>query len=217
MAFPEARLLVFAKAPVAGRVKTRLIPVLGADGACALHARLVRHTLATAVQADVCPVELWCAPSAGHPFFEACQREFGVTLHVQSGKCLGERMSQALEHVLQRCPYAVLIGTDCPALTMDDLRQALTALEKGVDAVLGPAEDGGYVLIGLRRHQRPVFDQIPWGTSAVLDETRERLSMLRWNWEELPVRWDVDRPEDVARFLAHEEKQGRAEMLPPAG
>ncbi|MEO6697527.1 MAG: TIGR04282 family arsenosugar biosynthesis glycosyltransferase, partial [Gammaproteobacteria bacterium] len=147
----DARIMVFAKAPVAGTVKTRLIPALGAHGAAALHTTLTRHSIATAVNAPLCPVELWCSPDAHHPFFAQCQKDFGVTLQQQQGNNLGERMAQAFDTVLQQHPYAVVIGTDCPTLTTQDLRAALNALHEGFDAVIGPAEDGGYVLIGLRR------------------------------------------------------------------
>src|SRR5947207_424647 len=108
----RARIAVFARAPVAGAVKTRLAATLGADGAAALHARLVRHALATAVAADAGPVELWCAPDATHPFFAACAAEHGVTLHAQSGGDLGQRMHEAFEHAAESGDALVIIGAD---------------------------------------------------------------------------------------------------------
>ncbi len=95
---------------------------------------------------------------------------------------------------------ALLMGTDCPSLTADDLQESAEVLRRGVDAVIGPAEDGGYVLIGLRRHTPELFTGIPWGTGAVLPRTRERLSGLGWKWHELSEQWDVDRPEDIERL-----------------
>lgn len=198
----DARILVFAKAPDIGQVKTRLIPALGAHGAAELHEKLVRHTLTTATQTALCPVALWCAPSSEHPFFENCRAEFGITLHTQQGSDLGERMHHALTITLQQCAYAVLIGTDCPALTAHELHQALALLQQGVDAVLGPAQDGGYVLIGVCRTHPEIFNEVKWGASTVLNETRARLHSLEWRWHELSEQWDVDRPEDLQRLEA---------------
>lgn len=198
----RCRVLVFAKAPIAGRVKTRLLPALGAEAVAALHRQLVRQTLAAAVEAGIGAVELWCAPSPDHPFFEACRAQFGVGLRDQRAGNLGQRMARALRSALRDSPYAIVIGSDCPALTPDDLRQAAAALQQGFDAVLGPAEDGGYVLLGLAGYAARLFENIAWGRASALAETRRRLGELRWRWHELPVRWDVDRPEDYARLLA---------------
>lgn len=109
-------------------------------------------------------------------------------------------MYRAFKRVLRRHPYAVLIGSDCPALSPADLRAAARALKAGADAVLSPAEDGGYALIGLRRVSRRLFDGIAWGRPTVLAQTRAKLRRLRWCWKELRTVWDVDRPEDVARL-----------------
>lgn len=194
----DCTLIVFAKAPDAGKAKTRLIPALGADGAAALQARLVRHTLDTAVAARVMRVELWCTPTPEHPFFAHCARDFGVALFRQDGTDLGARMAHAMAHAVARGP-AVLIGTDCPALTARHLRLARNAL-RDYDAVVAPAEDGGYVLIGLTQFDTEVFAGIAWGTDSVMSETRVRLAALGRRWGELPVLWDVDRPEDLVRL-----------------
>ena len=198
--FPEARLLVFAKAPVPGRTKTRLMSTLGARGAARLYAAMVRHTLSWAVRSRLCPVELWCAPACSHPFFMSCRRDFALRLQRQSGGDLGRRMHRALASALSRAPYAVLIGSDCPALTSDDVRKALAALQQGTDAVVGPAEDGGYLLIGLRRPQARLFAGIAWGGARVMGLTRRRLEQLGLSWRELAPRWDVDRPADLRRW-----------------
>lgn len=195
----DATILVFAKAPLAGSVKTRLVPALGARGAAALHARMVRHTLRTACAARVGPVELWCSPSVEHPFFGRCAADFGVTLAAQQGPDLGARMEHALARALMR-GYAIAIGSDCPALTVADLHDAAAALRDGARAAIAPAEDGGYVLIGLRRHEPRLFAGIDWGNAAVMAQTRARLAEMGWTWRELAPRWDVDRPEDLARL-----------------
>lgn len=197
---PETALIVFARAPEAGRVKTRLVPLLGERGAARLHARLVKRTLRTAKQADFSMTELCCSPRLNVPFFEQCKRQFQVSLRLQVGADLGERMYRAFKRALRSHAYVVLIGSDCPALSPADMRAAVGALREGADAVLAPAEDGGYPLIGLRRVSRRLFDGIPWGGPEVMARTRRRLKDLGWRWKELRTLWDVDRPEDVARL-----------------
>lgn len=193
---PDAALIVFARAPVPGRVKTRLAPLLGETGAARLHARLVEKTLRTARAAGFGDVYLYCSPGTRGRFFRSMQERFGVRLRSQGPGDLGDRMYRALS----RHPGAVLIGSDCPALRPSDLRAALRALRAGADAVLSPAEDGGYPLIGLRRASRRLFDGVSWGSARVLEQTRRRLARLGWRWTELRTLWDVDRPEDVARL-----------------
>ena len=196
----NCRIIVFAKAPIPGEVKTRLFSSMDAQTVTALHEKLALHSLNTAVESKVGPVELWCAPSKEHPFFLRCTEKFQVELHQQTEGDLGRRMAHAFDETLKRAPMALLMGTDCPSLTPEDLKEAKKALKQGAPAVISPAEDGGYVLIGLCQYESTLFEGISWGTSSVLEETRERLRRLRWNWYELPQRWDVDRPEDVERL-----------------
>jgi rSAM/selenodomain-associated transferase 1 len=193
---PDAALIVFARAPVPGRVKTRLVPLLGEQGATRLYVQLVERTLRTALAARIGRVELYCAPGINSPYFRKIHERFGISLRPQGRGNLGERMYRAL----RRHPGALLIGSDCPALRPSDLRAALRALRAGADAVLSPAEDGGYPLIGLRRVSRRLFDGVSWGSARVLEQTRRRLVRLGWRWTELRTLWDVDRPEDVARL-----------------
>jgi rSAM/selenodomain-associated transferase 1 len=193
---PEPALIVFARAPEPGRVKTRLAPLLGEKGAARLHALMVEKTLSTALAAGFKRVDLYCAPGTEGKFFRKMQRRFGVRLLTQGRGNLGDRMFRALS----RHSCAILIGSDCPGLRPSDLRAAARALRGGADAVLAPAEDGGYVLIGLRRVSRRLFDGIPWGGPQVLARTRRRLRALHWRCQELRTLWDVDRPEDVARL-----------------
>jgi uncharacterized protein len=197
---PEPALIVFARAPEPGRVKTRLAPLLGEKGAARLHARLVERTLRTALASGFDNVDLYCSPGINDIFFIKNQKRFGVGLRSQGRGDLGDRMYRAFERALRSHSYVVLIGSDCPALRPADLRAAARVLQAGGDAVLSPAEDGGYALIGLRRVSRRLFDGIAWGTPEVLAQTRGRLRQLRWRWKELRTVWDVDRPEDVARL-----------------
>ena len=194
------RVIVFARAPEPGKVKTRLIPALSAAGAAALHRRLVRHSLCAATRARLGPVELWCAPDTGDPFFRECERRLGVSLSAQGGGDLGARMRRAFESALVRAGRAILVGSDIPALSAQYLRDADQALVRGNEVVIGPAEDGGYVLIGLSRCDPELFRDIPWGGPEVMAETRRRIASLAWRLSELPVLWDVDRPEDLGRL-----------------
>jgi uncharacterized protein len=199
--FPRARVLLFAKAPVTGAVKTRMIPALGADGAMRLHRRLLRDTLARLLAAGVAPLELWCAPDTGHPLLRRLAETHGLTLRQQLGQDLGARLLAASADALGRAEIVALVGSDCPELDADYLAQAFGALQSTeVDAVLGPAEDGGYVLLALRRAEPALFTGIPWGGDQVAAITRERMTALGWRWEELPTLRDVDRPQDLAWY-----------------
>jgi rSAM/selenodomain-associated transferase 1 len=183
-------IIVFAKAPVPGKAKTRLVPALGEWGAARLHERLTRHAVRTALAAGCGRVEIH--GTRRHSFFDS----LGLSFRVQRGRDLGERM----HHALGRNPGAILIGTDCPALTAADLRRAARLLRGGYEAVLAPAEDGGYALIALRRVAPEIFRNIAWGTSSVYEETVKRLAGYRWR--ALRTVWDVDRPEDLPRLRA---------------
>lgn len=196
----ETCIVVFARAPEPGAAKTRLIPVLGADGAAALHGLLIERTLATAIASAVGRVELWCTPTAQHPLLSACLQRYRVEGVTQCDGDLGARMQHAAASSLAVNRHVLLIGTDCPALTADDLRAAARALEAQYDAVVMPAEDGGYVLLGLNSWDARLFNDIAWGSDQVLAATRARLSALAWRWHELPPSWDVDRPQDVERL-----------------
>jgi len=197
----DAGVLIFARAPVAGNVKTRLIPLLGDHGAAALYRNLIGRALAVARESGVGPVELWCTPDADDVFFAACRDRFHVTLHRQSEGDLGARMLNAFEDALTRSRHVLLTGSDCPSLTAADLRAAARALREGRDAVFGPTEDGGYVLVGLSQAMPALFDAMTWGTATVMEETRQRLRDLGWRWHELPVHWDVDQPQDYRRLV----------------
>ena len=193
--------IVFAKAPEPGAVKTRLVPVLGAEGAAALHAELVQRTLETMRAASFERLQLHCAPGVADPFFGLCADRYGVALEPQAAGDLGVRMRCAFDTALATHSRALLTGTDCPALSLRHLRQAETALRDGADAVFVPCEDGGYALIGLRRVDESLFNGITWGGPDVMAQTRARLQTLGWKWRELEFLWDVDRPEDYQRLV----------------
>lgn len=190
------KLLVFAKAPVPGEVKTRIAAEIGAVNATRLHEALVGRTLAVAVAADLGDVVLCCAPDVSHPFFARMQRELGVALEPQTGADLGERMAAALA----RHRPAVLVGCDCPVLSSAHLQSAAQALASGADVVLTPAEDGGYVLVGVHAPQSGLFAGMTWAHESVMAETRARVAALGLSCVELETLWDLDRPADLRRL-----------------
>jgi rSAM/selenodomain-associated transferase 1 len=188
-----------------GTVKTRLIPELGAQAAVELYERLLRHITEVLASGSLCPVEYWVSPAKNHDYFRHYESTGKGTLHTQTGSDLGERMFNAATQTLtahqdNQVEAVIIIGTDCPALSLAYLDDALAALSSGKDAVVGPAEDGGYVLLGLRRSTWRLFEDIDWGTEKVCHQTRQRMASLNWQWSELPTLWDVDRPEDLARL-----------------
>jgi len=195
---PESVVIaILAKAPLPGLAKTRLVPVLGADGAASLQARLIERVVTTAQRAAVGPVTLWATPDRHHPVFQTVAALLGVALAVQPEGDLGVRMLSA--STAAHGP-AIVLGTDCPGLTPEHLRAAARALIDGVDVVIVPVDDGGYGLIGMRRPEPALFDGMTWSTSSVMAETRRRLIRLGLSWREPARLWDVDVPADLERL-----------------
>ena len=188
---------VFCKPPIPGDVKTRLIPTLGEQGACDLYTQMTRHLLDCVKNL---PAELWVTEP--HPFFD----QFDLPIHRQMGEDLGERMQTTLQSGLESAQRVVLVGTDCPPINADYLTSAIEALATH-DMVLGPAEDGGYGLVGVQRQVPDIFSGIPWSTDKVLSETCHRLNTLRCRYALLPTIWDVDVPADLPRFEAWRNQQ----------
>lgn len=193
--------LVFARAPEAGRSKTRLMPLLGADGAARIGAQLTERALQVAADAAIGPVELWCAPDCSHDFFERCRDRYGVSLHAQTGGDIGMRMAHAFDDSLRRHAGALLIGADAVSLQSADLRAAGVALRRH-DAVFAPAEDGGYLLVGLRVRQAALFEGIAWGSAGVWSQTRAVFRRLGLLTHVLATGYDLDRPDDYRRAVA---------------
>ncbi len=183
---------MFARAPMAGRVKTRLD--LGAAAALRLHMQLIEKAVRTAREAHCGPVELHA--TAPHRWF----RSLGAKVRLQRGRDLGERMHHALRNALRRHRRAIVIGADVPALTPADLRRAARLLQGSADIVLAPAEDGGYALIGARRASLPIFTGVLWGSADVLSHTLRNIARSGLHYRLLRTVWDVDRPEDLARL-----------------
>jgi rSAM/selenodomain-associated transferase 2/rSAM/selenodomain-associated transferase 1 len=198
-----ASVAVMAKAPQAGFAKTRLIPLLGAAGAARAQRRFTLDTLHTAQRFAPNATALWCAPHAQHRFFRALRKTTGLVCQVQREGGLGDKMQAIVAQHFSRSDATPLLimGTDCPLLSPGHLQQATAALAAH-DVVLIPAEDGGYVLIGLRRSIPKVFENITWSTPKVLAQTRAQLRLAGASWYELPALWDIDEPADWQRLAS---------------
>jgi rSAM/selenodomain-associated transferase 1 len=212
-------LVIFAKAPVPGQVKTRLCPPLTPDEAATLHGSFVLDTLErtkAAIATFRLPAVrmLACAPSSTHVFFKIMEERYGVRLLNQEGTDLGERMHGTFTYCFaQGFTRVVLVGTDVPSLPLTYFQQAFEALASH-DLVLGPAQDGGYYLIGLTRPAGGLFENIPWSSDRVLAATRERADKAGLRISSLPVWRDIDTIEDLQALI--QESADEAEHQPKA-
>lgn len=208
------RIVIFAKAPRAGQAKTRLIPALGAAGAAALAERMLLQTVRQAERAQLGCVELCCAP-LDDSAWQGLHLPETLIMSDQGGGSLGERMARASQRVLSSHESVLLIGTDCPGLTAERLREVAKALSTA-DAVMVPAVDGGYVALGLRRFDPRVFEDIPWGTSEVAARTLARFTLLRWRQHVLAAEHDIDEPSDLQHLpnTWHTPPGARTTLLP---
>jgi len=190
---------ILAKAPIPGYAKTRLAQSIGGARAAELQARLIARTLQTALKAQTGPVTLWAAPDVTHPAFQAIAERGDVAVMPQPHGDLGQRMLHAAQESIGA---TLIIGTDCPVLAPAHLQHAANALRANFNACLIPAEDGGYVLIGMRNPQPCLFTDMPWGTGDVLRLTRERMQANALSCAEQNALWDVDTFEDFKRLEA---------------
>jgi len=206
----QARLCLFARAPELGRVKRRLAAEIGSEAALAAHERLVRGALRRLGRVPGLVTELWLtgSPAAAEARWPESRQ---VPLRRQCGADLGARMHHALCDGLQHAARAMVVGTDCPSIDAAYVQAAVAALDQA-DVVLGPAEDGGYGLIGARRAaaQRlsPLFADVPWGTDRVREITLERCASAGLGCIELRPVWDVDTLADWRRYLESEGEGG---------
>ena len=195
-------LQIFAKAPVLGRVKTRLGREIGAVAALHWYRILVHRTLMIAARVPA-QVQVWC-PYEDDPFeLEQLVDGLGMTFYQQCSGDLGRRMEFALQAGLRFGPRVLLIGADCPVWTPEALTSAGQALT-AASMVLVPADDGGYVGIGVSESVPPVFEGVSWSSALVTSQTRRLMAQAGVDWLELPTLWDVDRPDDLDRWLKAE-------------
>jgi len=205
-------LVIFAKAPQPSAAKTRLIPALGAEGAADLARRMLVHTLQQALAAGAGPVELCMSPAPGNKAWQGVALPAGVTCTAQGEGDLGQRMARAVARITRQQQSVLLFGTDCPALAAAHLAEAGRQLARH-DAVLLPAADGGYILIGLKTPCPALFTDMTWSTSAVAAETQRRMAALGLRVWQGPTLHDIDEPADLAHLpLEFQEKQASSAM-----
>jgi hypothetical protein len=192
----KTHIIIFAKAPLAGFAKTRLIPALGEQGAADLAKRLFDHALAEALAANIGTVELCVTPNLEHEFWQSFKASNRLSLTEQGEGDLGERMARATQRALEKYPSVLLMGTDCPKLNRHYLRDAADELTCH-DACLTPVSDGGYALMGLRAFHVSLFEDMPWSTSKVSALTLERFRNLDWLVAHLKPLHDIDEAEDL--------------------
>lgn len=189
---------IFAREPIAGKTKTRLIPLLGSEGAAQFHRRCIRAALYTAQQAALGNINLFVTPALQQDSFFYTLSQAPVCV-LQTGDDLGARMHNAFVHGLQRASRMIIIGTDCPMLTAAHLQVVDAWLTQHDGSCFIPAEDGGYVLVGLSAPQAALFAHIDWGTERVMQQTKLAASVAGINLHELPPLSDIDTPEDYLR------------------
>ena len=195
----RAAVALFARAPVAGQVKTRLIPLLGPEEACALHRALARD--AWEVLLALGPAcEAFLYSDQDHPDWRDLA---GDRLRLQRGRDLGERMLACFEEMAaQGLEPLLIVGSDTVGLTPEALAPWTRLLEEA-PVVLGPAEDGGYWAIGCQRPDPRMFEGVEWSAGSTLDATRAALNRCGMPLALLAPLWDLDRPDDLARLRAN--------------
>ncbi|HZS11966.1 MAG TPA: TIGR04282 family arsenosugar biosynthesis glycosyltransferase [Nitrospirales bacterium] len=214
---PTGALVLFAKAPVPGQVKTRLTPPLTPDETASLHGSFVLDALErTAGLKAVLDRFVACAPSAEHVFFKILGERHGVRLLDQRGPEVGARMAAAFDDLFrQGYERVVLAGTDLPTLPVTAYHQTLDLLA-GHDVVLGPAVDGGYYLIALKRSHPELFREMPWSTPDVRKLTEDRAKMAGLTVGLLPAHRDIDTIDDlravIAEYRLAEKGKGQASV-----
>lgn len=192
-------LILFARGPQPGRVKTRLAAGLGVTEAARLYALLLKRSLELLARWPG-PRVLACADPGSLAYFGDLSLAQGCTLRLQAGVDLGARMADALAKALTEAPQALLMGSDLLDVQFEDLAAAASWLAQDADVVLGPVADGGYWLLGLNHPQPALLSEMRWSTPSVMQDTRQRCQSLGLRWRVLPLRHDLDRPEDLAGF-----------------
>lgn len=199
-------LIIFAKAPIPGRVKTRLQPYLSPNGCAKLQASFILDTVMLAQEVKGAEILLACHPGIEDPFLKEVSDYFGIRPFRQVGKTLGERISNAVKYVL-KIGYgkAVIIGSDSPDLPAGYISKAFVQLDLK-DMVLGPSRDGGYYLIGMKE-ELPIFDNIPWSTDKVFEMTVKKAEERGITFSILQEWYDIDTWKDLQRFRASKSRK----------
>ncbi|MDF1588552.1 MAG: TIGR04282 family arsenosugar biosynthesis glycosyltransferase [Gammaproteobacteria bacterium] len=188
-----------AKAPLPGLCKTRLIPVLGQEGAAALARQMLANTIDIALKSAVGQVECCITPSPEFLPDLVTRYPPELSWSKQVDGDLGMKMAAIVSRVIDQGQSVILIGTDCPGLTTLHIQNAAQWLQHG-DASLIPVEDGGYCLIGLNHYAAELFSTMPWSTDKVAEITRQRIVDLGWRLFETESLFDIDLPADLSRL-----------------
>lgn len=206
MKYPNAQILIFAKQPIPGEVKTRLIPAIGVTSATDLHCAMTRRVAAMLSASALAPFRFTVSGDVNDPLF--AEREGSLPPTTQIGEDLGERMLNAATHAFEAkqkpieatVEYVVIVGADCPSLAPNHVQETLESLASGIEVVFVPADDGGYVLVGMSRVFAAMFQDIVWGTSEVLQVSLNKLSKMGVSTRCLSPLWDVDTEEDLLKL-----------------
>ena len=209
MSETKALIQVFARAPLKGAVKRRLGAQIGDSAALHWYKILLAQTLAVVDAVQEVQAELWYPEGDDEYLLSKIVGRKDLPLLPQAPGDLGEKMQQALTQGLAGADKVLLIGADCPVWTPDLLRQALGQLSSSKPCIIVPAEDGGYVGIGVTGQVPKIFDEVPWGTATVLAKTQDRAAALGYPLYELPSLWDVDVKTDLERWLRLDPKLPR--------
>lgn len=188
-------LIIFAKAPLPGKVMTRLGKSIGMRQASAIYKRMLYRLIGRLVAGHDYSIELWCSPDTKHPFFRKCSREFDIDLKSQHGSGLGERMMNAFRESARESAKTILIGSDIIAMDVSDIELTINHLDS-CDVVLMPTFDGGYGMIAMKNTSPHLFMNMEWSTPGVLNKTVARVSRLGLDYRLLDTRRDVDTHKD---------------------
>lgn len=200
MKYPRGRMVLFARTPQVGRVKTRLAADMDDEAAFQLYCAMLEYTLRTAKQAGIAEVVLYVYPDIDAAFFsELCDR-YSVRLYRQDGRDLGERMASAMIEQLKESDFVILIGADCLLIDESYLKRTTNKLAGGTSLVFGPADDGGYVMVAMTNPHVEIFETINWGTAEVMAQSRDRCRQHGLSMEEMPVLFDIDTVLDWERL-----------------
>jgi len=200
MSLSSCCVIVFAKRPVLGEVKTRLAKKTGKGNAVRIYKAMLQTLLAKLSSQNTCNVELWCYPDAKHPFLRKCASQYGVVLKRQRGKDLGMKMGRALKLSLKKYKTCILVGTDIPDIDCKDINVSHELLNQGNDLVILPTFDGGYGLIGMQRHMPFLFRNIAWSTARVMKQTLHKVEKSGLRYCLLERKMDIDTKEDLANY-----------------
>lgn len=191
---------MFTKTPELGKTKTRLIPALGINGAYNVHVKLLKYTLKLTTEINNIDFFLHYTSKKNNQWLLSLASKHNLLTQVQTGKDLGKRMFNAAKTSLTQYSHCIIIGIDCPELSIHYIEQANKHLSTGYDAVIGPAYDGGYVLIGINKANKDIFNNIEWGSDSVFNSTIEIFKRLNLQFKTLATLHDVDKKEDLQYF-----------------